>query len=127
MPVCADCGGPLPVQNGRGRRRTMCEKCSPSRRRTPAPRPKVVELPVSDDGAYESARQMLAEADRLNTPMAKVTLGLAARFDAAVDSGSGFAALAKQFQASLDSAMQGAQVVASPMDELRARRAAKHG
>lgn len=86
----------------------------------------MVELPVTEGGTYESARQMLADADRLNTPMGKVTLGLAARFDAAVDSGSGFAALAKQFQVSLDAAMQGANVVASPVDELRARRAAKH-
>lgn len=127
MRVCADCGGPLPVQPGRGRRRTMCEKCSPPRRRGAAPRPKVVDFPITEGGAYEATRERLLEADRINTPLGKIALGLAQRFDAAVDSGSGFAALAKQLEATLESATRGADVVASPMDELRARRAAKHG
>ena len=104
----------------------MCETCSPPRRRGAAPRPKVVKMPVTDGGAYEATRQRLVDADRMDTPLGKIALGLATRFDAAIDSGSGFAALAKQLEATLDSATKGAQVVASPMDELRARRAAKH-
>ena len=39
MRTCAKCGASLPLQSGRGRRRSMCEECSPSRpRRKPAPR-----------------------------------------------------------------------------------------
>ena len=80
----------------------MCEKCSPTPSR-PAPRPKVVDFPITEGGAYEATRERLLEADRINTLLGKIALGLAQRFDAAVDSGSGFAALAKQLRPPLRS------------------------
>jgi ubiquinone biosynthesis protein COQ9 len=75
---------------------------------------------------FTAALEQLTEAGRESTTLGKMALALAARLDANQDSGGAMASMAKQLEATLESATKGANVVASPMDELRARRAAKH-
>ena len=74
----------------------------------------------------ERTRLALTEAGRLDTYLGGAALTLAERIDSGQDAGSSLSALVKQYMATMDDATKGAQVVASPMDELRARRAAKH-
>ena len=118
--TCAKCGGPLP-KRGQGRPRKHCETCAP-----PRGKPRLVVItPDTGTSVYTATRQKLAEADRESTPLGQAALVLAARIDANQDAGAAIAAMAKQLAATLGEATAGANVVASPVDELRARRAAK--
>jgi hypothetical protein len=73
-----------------------------------------------------SAGWSFAEVEAgVEIPLGQAALVLAARIDANQDSGGAIAAMAKQLASTLSAATAGANVVASPVDELRARRAAK--
>ncbi len=119
---CSICGGPL-KRNGQGRPRKRCEKCSPPRGKAAA---LVALKPRPTDSVREATLAQLTEAGREDTTLGKTALALATRIDSNLDPGSALAALAKQLESTLESATKGANAVASPMDELRARRAAKH-
>ncbi len=119
---CSKCGGPL-QRNGQGRPRKRCEKCAPPRGKAAA----IVALNTTPaDSVRDATLAQLVEAGREDTTLGVTALALAGRIDSGQDSGSALAALAKQLESTLESATKGANVVASPMDELRARRAAKH-
>lgn len=80
-------------------------------------------------GIHELAtRAALEEAERLESPAGVNAIGLARRLDAANgESGSSYAALARQHLAAVDKALEGARVSADPIDELFARRQKKLG
>ena len=89
-------------------------------------KPTLVTFTAKPGGNVHSATlDVLTEAGRVETPLGQAALVLAARIDANQDSGGAIAAMAKQLASTLSAATAGANVVASPVDELRARRAAK--
>ena len=118
---CSQCGGPL-QRNGQGRPRKRCEKCAPPRGKAAL----VALNPRPSESVRDATLEQLTEAGRVGTTLGRTALALAARIDANQDSGGALASLAKQLEATLESATKGAKSVASPMDELRARRADKH-
>ena len=96
-----------------------------SARKQPA---KVVPLrddPEPPHTITEATRRQLAEVGREHSPMGMTALVLAGKLDRGEDSGSGMAALARQLAATIQEATRDAKQAASPLDELRARRAAK--
>lgn len=64
----------------------------------------------------------LERAGRLESPLGQQALVLAARVDAATDSGAALAAVAKELRTTLAEVLRQAPGVADPVDELRARR-----
>lgn len=83
-------------------------------------------------GAVESTtRQVLAEVERVDTPLGQSALAMARRVDTGGDTGAGLAALIKQLEATLRSATSGSREDASPLDrardELAARREMRGG
>ena len=122
---CLTCGEPIPQRRGRGAPRKRCETCSPPAKR-PDKKPTLVTFTAKPGRNVHSATlDVLTEAGRVETPLGQAALVLAARIDANQDSGGAIAAMAKQLASTLSAATAGANVVASPVDELRARRAAK--
>ena len=97
----------------------------------------VVEIPAppaaeadGDVGPVTTATlKALAEADRLEHPMGAAALALARRVDfPGLDTGSAFAAVVRQLEATLAAATKGAAAATAPgmlQDELAARRAAQ--
>lgn len=86
------------------------------------------EARFSEVGPLEEVtRSQLEAAGLLDGIEGAVVLTLARRIDLAgpLETGSAFAALTKEFRASLAAAMAGAEVANDPVDELRARRDAK--
>lgn len=70
-----------------------------------------------------ATRAALDEAGRSETALGAATLALAARIDdGSREPGSAFAALVREHRAALAEALRGANQVANPLDELRARR-----
>ncbi len=121
MRTCAKCGGRLPPARPGGQRR-YCTTCSP-------PRPdrikaKVTQLQVKGE-VYAATHQTLTEVGLLHHWRGAVLLGLAQAIDADAGSGSALAALVREFQSQFTKALQGHQVVESPLDELRRRRQRK--
>lgn len=87
----------------------------------------VTPLPTSTEtGPVETeAKRHLSGLGRESTVLGQAALALARRLDAGRDTGTAMASLAKQLQATLDSATEGVTTAADPLDELRARRDAK--
>lgn len=68
----------------------------------------------------------LERVGRLDTPHGQIALSLARRLEGSLaDTGSSFAAIAKELRAALDAATAGGEVVGDHVDELRARREAR--
>lgn len=67
-------------------------------------------------------RQRLDAAGLMGEPKAGALLVLAARIDAASDSGSSLAALVKEHGAKLDELLEQVPAAMTPLDEIRARR-----
>lgn len=67
----------------------------------------------------------LVEAGRLDTVLGQQALTIAEKLGSLFDTGSSAAALSKELRALMAEAVKGAAVAADPLDELRARRAAK--
>lgn len=119
--VCEQCGGPLPVQEGPGRKRKKCETCSPRDKRNR----KVVSIPtpLSAPGGgrnVEAARRALSDVDRETSPAGELALYLAGLLDQGV--GNQTAAISREYRAAMADAMKGTQQAASALDELRRRR-----
>lgn len=118
---CAKCGGPLPVQTGRGRRRTKCENCSPSRVKAP----KVTATPQaagSHDGLLASVTAELSAAGRLGSHPGQAAVLLAQRIEFGENSGSAVAQMVRQLHDTMSRALADVQAEVDPVDELRARR-----
>lgn len=102
----------------------------PPAKKTTARKPTAKVVPLRDDPEpphtiTEATRRKLAEVGREHSPMGMTALALAGKLDRGEDSGSGMAALARQLAATIQEATRDAKQQASPLDELRARRAAK--
>lgn len=140
MTGCASCGRPLTSPNPRAR---YCDStcraaaCLERKRRgewTPdtvrRPRsPALVAVPADPDvegppSVAAAVRVVLEEADRVETPLGAAALTIAARMDRGIDTASAIASAAKQLEATLRAALDGA-VGVSTMDRLRAGRDAK--
>lgn len=81
---------------------------------------------VTEPGTvYDATLAELTAAGRVTTTLGAKALALAARIDAGADTGSALAAMVKQHDVTMAEAVKGAQVTASPLDELRRRRDAK--
>lgn len=78
--------------------------------------------PAESTGVYAATLAELNAAGRATTSTGTAALALAARIDSGLDTGSALAALVKQHVLTMAEALRGAQVVASPLDELRRRR-----
>ncbi len=125
----------MPPQQGPGRRRTMCETCSPrdtrNRRLTPVTSLPVGAAPPTPDaptGSLAAAtREALGAVSRLDCPEGALAVMLAAQLDAGGHTGSQTAALSKEYRAAFEVAAKGATGAASSLDQLRARRAARRG
>lgn len=119
--ACAKCGGPLPVQTGRGRRRTKCESCSPSRVASPktTTRPKV---PASTKGLLAATRAELEAAGRESSHAGQAALLIAERVEFGENSGSAVAQMVRQLHDTMTRALADVTVEADPVDELRQRR-----
>lgn len=131
MRTCRKCGSPLPLQTGKGRRRTLCEVCSPPRRRpstatlvTPRPRPRGTE----DQGltVEQATENALREAGVLDSPLSRLALILSRRIDTEQEPGSALAQLVRQHRETLASALLGvepAEDLDDPVTLARRRRA----
>jgi len=100
--------------------------CRQRHRRNPelasaAPVAAVASIPAPA-GVLVATRAELDAAGRSTTSLGAAALALAARIDSNLDTGSALAALVKQHSATVAEAVKGAQVSASPLDELRRRR-----
>jgi hypothetical protein len=134
--TCVSCGSSFDAKNARAK------YCSERCRKRVQRGGKVLELRADDGPARPSppdgerlgpvataTHAALTEAERLATPLGAAALALAARLDQpGTDTGSAVAALARQLEATLESATRGAGSASAPdqlRDELAARRA-KH-
>lgn len=123
--TCAKCGALLPIQVGRGRRRTKCVTCSPPRKSTR--RAPVATLPAVDGESLVDAT--VAELERAgveSSALGRAALLLARRIESGQDGGSAVASLVKQWQDTMARATAGAEPQAvSTLDQLRQRRDAR--
>lgn len=132
---CRKCHATLPVQEGPGRKRTMCESCSPRDRRdrtvksVPALSGAALALATIPVGSLTDAtRTTLTAAGKVETAEGALALYMAAQLDAGRHTGSQTAALGREYRAALELATKGSTAGASTaLDELRARRAARRG
>ncbi len=124
--TCAKCGGPLPIQVGRGRRRIKCEACSPTRK--PAARRVTVlaDLPATGESLASATAAELDRAGVSSTALGQAALLLARRIDDGQDGGSAIASLVKQWQDTMGRATAGVEPqTVSTLDQLRMRRDAR--
>lgn len=122
---CADCGAPFTPKPGNIRK--YCHACSPPQRprNKPPVKPTLVtvdSVPVEPGRIYAHTLATLQSAERHETPLGAVALTLAEQIDAGGHAATGYAALAKQLEATLASALDGVKLTVSAVDELRARR-----
>lgn len=68
-----------------------------------------------------TARQ-LREAERFDTVLGQQALALARRIESPMETGASVASMSKEFRAVMVEALDGVNVAADPLDELRLRR-----
>ena len=120
---CADCGAPFTPKPGNIRK--YCHDCSPPQRPRNKPKPTLVTVdsaPVEPGRVHARTLAALQSAERDETPLGAVALTLAEQIDAGGHAATGYAALAKQLEATLASALDGVKLTVTAVDELRARR-----
>ncbi len=117
--TCRDCGEVLPTQTI-GRRRILCESCSPPRRRNPRPStpPKV----AGDGPVTSTTRAAIEVADRWSDPLSALAINLAQRIDAGQEPGSALANLAKALRDTLAALDPSDAAHDDPIDQLMQRR-----
>lgn len=118
--ACAQCGAPLPVQTGRGRRRTKCANCSPSRVSKPKTTPPPMASPSK--GLLDATRAELETAGRASSSAGQAALLLAERIEFGENTGSAVAQMVRQLHDTMTRALADAEIASDPVDELRARR-----
>ena len=113
MRTCTKCGTVLPLQSGKGRRRTLCEVCSPPRRRTAPPLQPVAgtATPVPP-GVAAGVAADLAEMGMSDGHLGRLALVLAERIDSGQEPGAALAALTRQLRDTMRAAK-----AAAPQDE----------
>ena len=122
---CVECGAPLPIQSGRGRRRVKCETCAPSRNQKPKTFT-LLPVPTGGDGLVTATLAELERADMASSSLGQAALVLARRIEAGQDNGSAMASMVKQWQDTMGRATAGAEPQAvSLTDQLKARRDAR--
>jgi hypothetical protein len=83
-------------------------------------------VPEAEIGPIESATlDELTAVGREGSALGCTALALARKLDAGRETGAAMASLAKQLEATKNSATEGLSAAADPLDELRARRDAK--
>ena len=124
MRICKTCGAPLPLQSGRGRRRTMCETCAPSRDRGKrAAKPAAPVVPAANGSTLDVVVAELTAARMLDTHQGRIAVGLARRFDDGDDTGAALSQVARQLRETMASALASTEPEAvDPVDDLRAKR-----
>jgi hypothetical protein len=83
------------------------------------------DVPGDDGEVTRSTSARLVALDVVDEPLAAVALALARRLDSPRETGSAVAALGKQLAVMLDDLERRGKRAADPLDELRARRAAR--
>ena len=125
------CGVVLPLEQGRGRRRKMCEACSPSRpRRKPESAPAAKAAAAAAVGCVRDAtRAALVEAGVADSPMGQAALVLAEEIDSRAHPLAQVASAVKQLERALTVALApagGQQTTADdPEDEFTRKRRAR--
>jgi hypothetical protein len=123
--ACVKCGGPLPLQSGRGRRRIRCESCAPSRNPT-AVRPTLAQLPIGGESLLDATTSELRAAGMETSALGQAALLLARRIEDGQDGGAAVASMVKQWQDTMGRATAGVEPAAVPLaDQLKARRDAR--
>ena len=112
MRTCTKCGTVLPLQSGKGRRRTLCEACSPPRRRTAPPLQPVAGTPAPAGGVAAAVAAELAEIGMSDGHLGRLALALAERIDTGQEPGAALAALTRQLRDTMHAAR-----AAAPQDE----------
>ena len=121
---CAKCAGPLPIQTGRGRRRQMCESCSPTRKRGKSPKgAPVAVLAVTREGLLTAVRAELDAAGVAAGHAGQAALLLAERIETGEhDSGSAVAQMVRQLHDSMARALVTQEpAAADPVEMFRGR------
>ena len=125
MRNCEKCGAKLPLQQGRGRRRKMCEACSPTRDRGKA-RAAAPVVPISSPtsrSVLTSVTDELTAAGMLDSHQGQLALVLAGRIEQGDDTGASLSQMVRQLRETMASALASAEPEAvDPLDELRAKR-----
>ena len=125
--VCVGCGAALGSSSSRAK--WCSDACR--KRTTRAEDRWLRSKAAAEDAGSAVADAVTAElvaAGRLETPAGQAALILARRVDmerSGLDSGSALAAVVREMRAQLDRALADGPVPDDPVDELRARRAAK--
>lgn len=124
-PGCVKCGGPLPIQIGRGRRRVKCERCAPSRKPSPAP---VRALPTVATGLMEATRKELSAAGVEGSMLGQAALLLAGRIEFGGEPGSAVAQMVRQLRDTMAAALATEEPTAvDPVDEIGEARRRRRG
>ena len=92
------------------------------KRSTTKPVEPILSIPT---GLGSVTARELDAADRLDTVLGQAALVLARRIESPMETGSSIASMTKQLRETLADALKGAQQVADPLDEIRARRDSK--
>lgn len=129
--TCSKCGAGLPLESGRGRRRKMCESCSPSRpRRKPEAAPAAKSAAAAPVGCvFDATRAVLADAGVTDSPMGQAALVLAEEIDSRQHPLSQVASAVKQLESALTAALapvaDAQDRPADPEDEFTRKRLAR--
>jgi len=120
---CDVCAKPLDAQ--RSDARFCSDRCRKRAARGGIPRADASVPPEGrsgqGSGTLDAVRFELTAAGRLDSWLGQAALSLAERIDAST-AVMGYAALIKELRSTMDAALAGAETVADPLDELRARR-----
>lgn len=111
--VCTQCGGPLPVQTGRGRRRVKCATCAPPRKPKPQPVAVMPSTGGRQGGLLESVRAELSAAGAEASAAGQAALLLAERIEFGENSGSAVAQMVRQLHDSLARALSAEEPAAA--------------
>jgi len=131
---CASCG--RSYQATRPNSKFCGDTCRKRAQRSPKKSPQPVDLSLPELLAglgsaktswplTDAATRELEAADRLDTVLGQAALVLARRIESPMETGASIASMTKQLRETLADALKGAQQVADPLDEIRARRDSK--
>ena len=131
---CATCG--KTYQAARPNSKYCKPGCRVRAHRSPkkSPEPVVLSLPELLAGLgsaktswplTDAAARELEAAGRLDTVFGQAALVLARRIESPMETGASIASMTKQLRETMADALKGAQQVADPLDEIRARRDSK--
>lgn len=119
MRNCDVCGEALPVQTGRGGRRKRHPECRDGGRPKPV-------LQTTFGTVTDAVTTELAAIGKTDTPEGTAAVRIARRIDADSEPGAALSALVKELRTVLAAVRANAKpVAADPVDELKARRAAR--